>query len=345
MSSGASHPETIGRYRILRKLGAGAMGEVYLARDPNIDRLLAIKTVRTVIDGAADAVQEHTNRLLREARAAGRLMHPSVVALFDTDQADGVLYLAFEYVEGGDLAQRIVMPPPLTLRQVLTLVQQVASGLGYAHAQGIVHRDIKPTNLLIRGKDGAAKIADFGIAKLSQSTQLTRTGTVVGSPQYMSPEQIRGAPLDGRSDLFSLGVITYELLTGRRPFDGDTLSTLVFQILSQEPPAIADLRGDAPPSVVHLVERLLAKDRDARIADAATLEREVRQLLSDLPAMALEAPASGRFEGTVPIPAAAPSPAEPPTVPMQPTATAPLAPTAAAASALGTAATDPDAPT
>jgi len=292
-------PPTIGRYQLIRPLGSGAMGDVYLARDPNIDRRLAVKTVR-LQGGEGDVVKERKQRLLREAKAAGRLLHPHVVTLFDAGEAEGLLYLAFEFVDGTDLSHRLRSAPPLTLGEVLQLVREVADALDYAHQQGIVHRDIKPSNILL-GPRGEAKVADFGIAKLKdQSTELTRTGSVVGSPQYITPEQIRGETLDGRSDLFSLGVVLYELLSRSRPFAGDTLSTLVFQILSQEPVAIDRLRPGLPPRLVQLVHAMLVKNRDERIASARDLSRELRAIEQELSPQELAAPAPEISPPTLP---------------------------------------------
>ncbi len=227
----------LGRYQILRQLGAGAMGEVYLAEDPQIGRRVAIKTVK-IEEGRPQEMEERKRRLMRESRAAGKLLHPNVVALFDVGEDAGVLFLAFECVEGNDLAQRLETEPPVTLREAITYVRQAAEGLDYAHRQGVVHRDIKPSNLLI-SSSGTVKVSDFGIAKLKdQTSDLTMTGSVVGSPHYLSPEQIRGDELDGRSDIFSLGVLFYEVLSRRRPFEGETLTTLVYQILHRDPPSI-----------------------------------------------------------------------------------------------------------
>ncbi|MEM1205927.1 MAG: protein kinase [Acidobacteriota bacterium] len=318
-------PQSIGRYRILRLLGSGAMGDVYLAEDPNIDRQLAIKTVR-VLGGTPEDIAERSQRLLREAKAAGRLLHPNVVTLYDADEADGVLYLAFEYVPGTDAARRAVAQPPLTLGEVLRLVREVASALEYAHRQGIVHRDIKPSNILL-GSEGQAKVADFGIAKLGESTQLTRTGSVVGSPQYMSPEQVRGETLDGRSDLFSLGVVLYELLAGARPFAGETLSTLVFEILSKDPLPLASLRPELSPGLIDLTRRLLAKDRNERPADAAALRVELEALERSLPPALLAAPAATDPSSSAPtrhMPSSASAPPPPP--PAAPTPRAPVPP-------------------
>lgn len=271
----------IGRYRVLRTLGAGAMGEVYLAEDPQIGRLVALKTVR-VEDGRAKELEERKLRLLREARAAGRLLHPNIVTLFDAGEDQGLLYLAFEYVAGTDLSRRVNEGPPLSLGEALSILRQAAEALDYAHAQGVVHRDIKPSNLMLT-PEGRVKIADFGIARLSdQTSDLTMTGSVVGSPHYLSPEQIRGETLDGRTDIFSLGVMFYEMLCRRRPFDADTLTTLVYQILHKEPEPLDLGRLQLGPRVEALLGRMLHKDRAARFATAGDLAREIARLEREL---------------------------------------------------------------
>jgi serine/threonine-protein kinase len=303
---------SVGRYRIEKLLGAGAMGEVYLAEDPQIDRKLAIKTVR--LAGRPQDVEERKRRLLREARAAGRLLHPHVVTLFDAGEAEGLLYLAFELVEGTDLAARLEAGLRPSLREVLRIARQAAEALDYAHGQGIVHRDIKPSNILL-DRQGRVKMADFGIAKVAgQSTELTVAGSVMGSPQYLSPEQVRGEELDGRSDIFSLGVVVYELLSGKRPFDGDTITTLVYQILHVEPPPLSELRA-VPPRLERLLHRMLAKDRDGRVATAGEVARELAALEAELNEETLSAPAgAGGFEPTRLLPrhTTAASPAAPP---------------------------------
>jgi tRNA A-37 threonylcarbamoyl transferase component Bud32 len=283
----------VGRYRIVRFLGAGAMGEVYLAEDPHIERRLAIKTVR-LAGGRPQDIEDRKKRLLREARAAGRLLHPNVVTLFDTGEEDGLLYLAFEFVEGCDLASRLETGEPPTLREVLRIVRQVADALDYAHRQGIVHRDIKPSNILI-DLAGHVKVADFGIAKVTgQNTELTVVGSVMGSPQYLSPEQIRGDELDGRSDIFSLGVVLYELLSGRRPFDGETITTLVYQILHKDA-SISELRT-VPLRLEQLLHRMLAKDRGDRLATAGMVAEELTAIERELPEATLSAPAAPAAE-------------------------------------------------
>jgi serine/threonine-protein kinase len=286
---------SVGRYRIVGFLGAGAMGEVYLAEDPQIDRKLAIKTVRLV--GRPQEIEERKRRLLREARAAGRLLHPNIVTLFDAGEAEGLLFLAFELVEGTDLAARLDSGDRLSLRDALRAVRQAADALEFAHGQGIVHRDIKPSNLLL-DRAGRVKVADFGIAKMAgQSTELTMAGSVMGSPQYLSPEQIRGEDLDGRSDIFSLGVVLYEILSGKRPFEGDTITTLVYQILHKEPPPLSELRA-VPPRLETLLARMLAKSRDERIATAGEVARELVAVEAELTDETLSAPAAGPMDAT-----------------------------------------------
>ena len=254
---------TLGRYRIERLLGAGAMGEVYLAEDPQIGRRVALKTLR-ILGVHPDELPERRQRLLREARTAGKLIHPHVVTLFDAGEDGGFIYLAFEYVPGSDLGVRLGSGPPLSLGEALRLAREACAGLDHAHKAGIVHRDIKPSNLLVDA-EGRLKISDFGIAKMSgQATELTVTGSVMGSPHYLSPEQIRGEELDGRSDLFSFGVVLYEMLARRRPFGGETV------LVSSYPAMLANL---GPAEVLHeLVEKLLTGGRAP----------ETRDLLDDL---------------------------------------------------------------
>jgi serine/threonine protein kinase len=287
----------LGRYQILRLLGAGAMGEVFLAEDPQIGRRVAIKTVK-LEEGRPNEMAERKRRLERESRAAGKLLHPNVVALFDVGEDAGVLYLAFECVEGSDLAQRLEVDPPLTLREVITFVRQAAEGLDYAHRQGVVHRDIKPSNLLISAASGTIKVSDFGIAKLKdQTSDLTMTGSVVGSPHYLSPEQIRGDDLDGRSDIFSLGVLFYEVLSRRRPFEGETLTTLVYQILHRDPPSIVVDRPELGTRLEGVLQRMLQKDRDDRYKTAGEVARDLAICEQEIPASVLDRPAAPEAAG------------------------------------------------
>ncbi|HMB54816.1 MAG TPA: serine/threonine-protein kinase, partial [Thermoanaerobaculia bacterium] len=273
--------DVLGRYEIERLVGSGAMGEVYLARDPQIDRALAVKTLRLV--GVPEGeVEERQQRMLREARTAGKLIHPNIVTLFDAGEQDGVLFLAFEFVAGSDLSVRLKQGP-LSIGDALRYARQACEGLGHAHRQGIVHRDVKPSNLMLDA-DGRVKISDFGIAKLSgeATTELTMTGMVMGSPHYMAPEQVRGEELDGRSDLFSLGIVLYEMVCGQRPFEGETISTLIYQILGAEPPPLPPLRSGLVPALPDLLGRMLAKDRDARYPDAASAAAAIRAVEASL---------------------------------------------------------------
>jgi eukaryotic-like serine/threonine-protein kinase len=291
--------DSLGRYTIERPLGSGAMGEVHLARDPRIDRPVALKTLRLAQSVRPGEAAELGERLLREARAAGRLIHPHIVTLFDCGEHAGLLYLAFEYVPGSDLQARLRKGPPLALGEALRIARETAEGLAHAHREGIVHRDVKPSNLLLTA-DGRVKISDFGIAKLSgESQELTMSGMVMGSPHYLSPEQVRGEALDGRSDLFSLGIVLYEMVAGRRPFAGETLTTLVYQILHQEAPALPPLREGLSPQVPELLAWLLAKDRERRVPDARTAAEAIAALAAALPPALLAQPAVSHDEGTL----------------------------------------------
>ncbi len=289
--------QTVGRYRIIRPLGMGAMGRVYLAEDPRIERQLAIKTV--LLEGREGDVEERKRRLLREAKAAGKLVHPHVVTLFDAGEEGDNLFLAFEYVKGSDLSSRLEAGPPFTLAEALRVIRQAADGLAYAHAQGIVHRDIKPSNLMLDER-GWVKVSDFGIAKMAgQATELTMTGSVVGSPHYLSPEQIRGEELDGRSDLFSLGVVLYELLSKKRPFEGETLTSLIYQILHQEPPDVETGAGDVAGRLNAIVRKLMAKHKTDRYQNAGDLVTDLSAIEKSLSSSVLAVPAA-TFLGPLP---------------------------------------------
>ena len=214
----------IDRYEILGELGHGAMGVVYKGRDPIIDRLVAIKTIRFDRLYEEQEIQGLKDRFFKEAQAAGKLSHPNIVTIFDVGEDRGLSYIAMEYVEGEVLSQYLLQDHLLPVDEVLEIIAQAAEALDFAHQRKIVHRDIKPANIM-RTSEGQIKVMDFGIAKFPSST-LTQAGSILGTPSYMSPEQIRGEDLDGRSDLFSLGCILYELLTGVKPFRGESLAAL-----------------------------------------------------------------------------------------------------------------------
>lgn len=226
--------ERIGRYQIISKLGRGAMGVVYRARDPKIGRELAVKTIKLRDHADPREVGGLRRRLFREARSAGRLSHPGIVTIFDADEQDGVAYITMELVEGHSLADASIAELDLAerLEVISDFLSMAGSALDYAHERGIVHRDIKPANIMVTSR--GIKIMDFGVARIS-SSELTQTGTVLGTPNYMSPEQVRGAPVDGRSDQFSLGVIVYELLTGAKPFDAGNLNSTLYRIVNENP--------------------------------------------------------------------------------------------------------------
>jgi len=253
------------------------MGDVYVAEDPQIDRRVALKTVR--LAGARDEeIEERKRRLVREAKAAGRLIHPHVVTLFDAGEEAGLCFLAFELVEGPDLAERLRQEPALTVGDALRIARETLEALDFAHQHGIIHRDIKPSNILLSPSAGV-KVSDFGIAKLvGQTSELTMSGSVVGSPHYLSPEQIKGEELDGRSDLFSLGVVLYEMLARGRPFAGETITTLVYQILHTDPPAVSARHPEISAPVVSLVAKLMAKDREQRYATAREAVEAIRKV-------------------------------------------------------------------
>jgi predicted Ser/Thr protein kinase len=270
---------TLGRFEITGVLGEGAMGTVYLAHDPQIERPVAIKTLR--LDAGGEA-QEIASRFLKEAKLAGRLQHPNIVTVYEAGRDQGVDFIAMEYVDGEPLTRLLSSEKEFPLAERVEVVRQVALALEHAHERGVLHRDVKPANIL-RMRDGRVKVADFGIGKLlTAGGDLTRTGQMIGSPAYMSPEQIRGEKLDGRSDFFSLGVVFYELLTGSRPFPGDTITTLVYQILHTEPRDPLKLRADLPASAREVFARLLAKSPAGRPANAKEFLRAVHTIEKEL---------------------------------------------------------------
>jgi serine/threonine-protein kinase len=253
--------ERIGRYRIVRELGRGAMGVVYHAVDPNIGRPVAIKTIR--LGGKPEEQERMRERLFREARSAGILSHPGIVTIYDVEQQDDLAYIAMEFVDGPTLDQLMTPEAALPPERIFSVLAQTAVALDYAHQKGIVHRDIKPANIMIAA-DGTVKITDFGIAKITASEQFTMTGTVVGTPHYMSPEQVQGHPVDGRSDQFSLAVMAFEMLTGDKPFTGEQLTTVAYKIVAEEPTAPNRLNPTLAGPITGALRKGLEKKPDAR---------------------------------------------------------------------------------
>lgn len=303
-------PATIGRYRVTGELGRGAMGVVYRGVDPALDRPVAIKVIATRIGGTTVSSQELEARFLREARVAARISHPGVVTVYDAGREGDSLYLVMELIEGESLAERLSRGGYPSLSEALALVARVAEALGVAHSLGIIHRDIKPGNIMLT-KDGGVKVADFGVAKaVGEETNLTRTGIVVGSPAYMAPEQVRGQELDGRADLFSLGVVLYELLLRRKPFPSETVTTLIYQILHEDPLAAPEPSRLLPEEVRAFLRRCLAKNPAERIPDGQTMAAEARALITRLGGSVPVAVA-----GTTAVPPPPPPPAAATSVP------------------------------
>ncbi|HKD81769.1 MAG TPA: serine/threonine-protein kinase [Candidatus Angelobacter sp.] len=271
--------QQLGRYEILAELGRGAMGAVFRARDPKIDRTVAIKTISIPGPGAQDA-EHFRQRFFREAQAAGRLSHPGIVTIYDVgeDEPSHTPFIVMECVQGQSLEALVASAAPGTMSHsaALELVRHVAEALDYAHSQGIVHRDIKPANILVTAA-GQPKIADFGIAKVSVA-EITLPGHVVGTPAYMSPEQLNGKPLDGRSDLFSLGVVAYWLLTGVKPFDGGSITEICVQVVTKDPLPASQLRADLNTDFDHVLSRALAKDPAMRYQSGQELAAEIEDL-------------------------------------------------------------------
>jgi outer membrane biosynthesis protein TonB len=283
-----SLPASVGRYRILAEIGRGAMGAVYRAEDPKLGRTVAVKMISAAMAGGDDRA-EVAARFEREARVAARLAHPNVVAVYDAGAEGNSLYLVMELVEGDTLAQRLARGQFPSTAQALELAAQAADALTAAHEAGVIHRDVKPGNLLL-DRRGRVKVSDFGVAKaVGEQTELTRTGMMVGSPAYMAPEQIKGMPLDGRCDLFSLGVVLFELIVHRKPFPADTVTTLVYQILHEDPLRDERVGAVLPSGVASFLSWVLAKDREARIPDARTFAARARQLAADLESGAIAA--------------------------------------------------------
>lgn len=275
-------PEKFGRFEVKKLLGRGAMGTVYLAEDPVIGRQVAIKVLRTqvsVVD--SDDVAEIVERFEREFRSAGTLTHPNIVTVYDVGQQDEQPFIAMEYVRGESLESVLLSDRKFTFKEVSDLAAQLASALDYAHERSIVHRDIKPANILMTW-DGKAKVTDFGVAKLASST-MTRTGTIIGTPAYMAPEQVTGHPVSGAADQFSVAVILYELLTKERPFAGDSPTSILYKIVHETPQPPRELNRDLPEKINQVLLRALSKDPEDRFDSCAKLARAVRSALGAAP--------------------------------------------------------------
>lgn len=273
--------QRIGRYEIEGELGRGGMGVVYRAKDPAIGRTVAIKTIRLndlTTESERSSLRE---RLFREARSAGILSHPNIITIYDMGEENGVAYIAMEFVDGPTLEQIVTREGTLGRERIIPILRQTAEALDYAARNGIVHRDIKPGNIML-AEGGKVKVADFGVAKIL-SQQITKTDVVMGTPSYMSPEQIESKTLDGRSDQFALGVIAYELVTGSKPFTAENMASLVFQIAREEPELVTHLNPSLPVSVDAVIRRALSKQPAMRFPDCLGFVDALAKALSENP--------------------------------------------------------------
>jgi eukaryotic-like serine/threonine-protein kinase len=274
--------EVLGRYKILEVIGRGAMGVVYKAVDPVIDRIVAIKTINLSL--SKEDITEYEARFTQEIKAAGRFSHPNIVTIYDVGRTDEVAYMAMEFLNGRELKDVLEGGTRPDVETAVELMLQIADGLAYAHEHGIVHRDVKPSNIMIISLPNGvfAKITDFGIARMPGSAVKTLTGVVMGSPRYMSPEQAIGKAIDHRSDIFSLGVVMYETLTGKPPFDGESLTAIMYATANTHPPPPSTLNPASPRMLDLIMEKALAKDLDRRYPSMRELYndlRDVRRLL------------------------------------------------------------------
>ena len=271
-------PAQLGRYKITSELGRGAMGVVYKGEDPSLDRTVALKTI--ILSDEAAGRSEYHARFFQEAKAAGRLSHPQIITVYDFGEEGDVAYMAMEFLKGTELRTRM-KEGTISVPEAVHIAEQVAEGLGYAHEHGVVHRDIKPSNIMLLAHD-QVKIMDFGIARMRASDHKTSTGLVLGTPKYMSPEQVAGSPVDHRSDIFSLGVVLYEMLTHTKLFSGEDTPQIFHNVVNFQPPAPSRVNPEVPPMLDFVVERALKKDPAVRYQDAFELASDLHSALAEL---------------------------------------------------------------
>jgi serine/threonine-protein kinase len=274
--------ERLGRYQLEREIGRGAMGIVYLGRDTAINRMVAIKAIPLASEFSDSELVEARSRFFREAETAGRLNHPNIVTIYDVGEERGLAYIAMEYLKGRHLSEYAKSNNLLEPRKVLEIIARTAEALGFAHKQQVVHRDIKPANLMYDPGTDVLKITDFGIARLSGAGS-TRTGIVLGTPSFMSPEQLEGRTVTGHSDLFSLGVSLFQLLTGQLPFTADSMTGLMQQIAEAPHPPLRAFRPDLPACVESVIDRALAKNPEARYDSGAQMAAALDDCRSKMP--------------------------------------------------------------
>ncbi|MBI5921570.1 MAG: CHASE2 domain-containing protein [Betaproteobacteria bacterium] len=268
----------LGRYQIEKELGKGAMGVVYLGRDPKINRIVAIKTMALSQEFEGDELTEVKERFFREAETAGRLNHQNIVTMYDAGEEHDLAYIAMEFLKGKDLVPYTKPDHLLPLEKIISIIARVADALSYAHENHVVHRDIKPANIMYEPESDQVKVTDFGIARITDSSK-TKTGMVLGTPSYMSPEQLSGKKIDGRSDLFSLGVTLYQLASGKLPFEGESMAQLMFKIANEPPEDIRAINPNIPDALAKVIDKVLTKDAEQRYQAGAELARDLRQCL------------------------------------------------------------------
>ena len=278
-SDGSVEKPMLGRYQIEKELGKGAMGVVYLGKDPKIGRVVAIKTMALSQEFEAEELVEAKERFFREAETAGRLSHPNIVTIFDAGEEHDLCYIAMELLKGKDLVPFTKPGSLLPIDKVASIIARVGDALGYAHKQNVVHRDIKPANIMFELEGDVVKVTDFGIARITDSSK-TKTGMVLGTPSYMSPEQLSGMKVDGRSDLFSLAISLYQMACGKLPFEGDSMAQLMFKIANAATPDILAFNPGLPPGLVAFLDRAMAKDPDARYQSGDEFAAALRKAMS-----------------------------------------------------------------
>jgi eukaryotic-like serine/threonine-protein kinase len=279
LDGGTMEKPMLGRYQVEKELGKGAMGVVYLGKDPKIGRVVAIKTMALAQEFDADELEDVKSRFFREAETAGRLNHPNIVTIFDAGEEHDLAYIAMEFLKGKDLVPHVKPDNLLPLPLVMSIVARVAEALAYAHSQNVVHRDIKPANIMYEAESDTAKVTDFGIARITDSSK-TKTGMVLGTPSYMSPEQLAGRKIDGKSDLFSLGVTLYQLACGQLPFQGDSMAQLMFKIANEPPIDVLSVRPDLPPCLVQIINRAIEKEPVNRFQSGEEMSRALRDCMA-----------------------------------------------------------------